>query len=209
MNLDNDLVILFYKLFHGMIWGINEKHKIIESFTKPSGGEPLGTSLDLFLKVRDAIWDEPELIDIFLSPDGNCDFSEPERNIITDWRNNFIKGNFIILKHLKKYSVLMRTFDNKTLLYGVHGITDSFEETMLLYPMPTYAKVVLLPFKNRIIYDSFFELSRLTFGPGMKASFNRSYKESKAMYGIIETLSGALPQQIAPDDAPSKKRRPR
>ena len=46
---------------------------------------------------------------------------------MADWRKNFVKDRFVIMRHLKNYSVFM-TFEEHSTLYGVCGITNSFKD---------------------------------------------------------------------------------
>jgi len=50
--------------------------------------------------------------------------------------------------------------------------------------LPLMVEAVLLPFKNRIIYDSIIPHYTVSFGGGMRRSFNDAYQESKFRYGL-------------------------
>jgi hypothetical protein len=111
------------------------------------------------------------------------------------------------MKHLAKYSVLM-TFEGKpTLLYGVCGITNPLKD-VLPHPAPFPADLVLLPFKDKIIYDSLASTFNTMFGSGMRSAAKEWYDEAKEKYGIIEVLNGELlaPLPIRPDSEKPKKK---
>jgi len=44
---------------------------------------------------------------------------------------------------------------------------------------------VLLPFKDKIIYDSFFSSHAVSFGEGIQKIFEDEYTKAKALYGVI------------------------
>lgn len=187
MNLTQSEIQLFYKLWYALVWGVNEKHKVIPCFKKPKYGTQVSISAEEFVKVRDAMWDNPGWIDEFLAENDNGEFTEQERIIITKWRKHFIKGDFLVVKHLSKYGVLM-TFGGKVdYLYGVHGISDPLKSA-LPYPVPFLVNLVLVPWGDRIIYDSFAMTSNVSFGAGLRSSVKEWYHASKEKYGIIESL---------------------
>ena len=49
-------------------------------------------------------------------------------------------------------------------------------------------EAVLLPFNDKIIYDSIFFPYSMTFGGGIRRSFNDAYQEAKSRFGIITSL---------------------
>ncbi len=51
-----------------------------------------------------------------------------------------------------------------------------------------YAKMVLLPFEVKIIYDSLIYTYNITYGSGIRKRFNEEYRELKKSVGVITTL---------------------
>lgn len=202
-NLTESEIALFYKLWFSLIWGINEKHKVIPPFKKPVYSTPVSLSIEEFLKPRNAMWDNPKWIDEYLADHENGDFTEQEGRIITEWRKYFIKDKFFIMKHLAKYSVLMSSDCVPSLLYGVYGISDPIKDIMP-YPVPFIATHVLLPFEDKIIYDSIATVSNISFGSGMRSNMKGSYDETKEKHGIIEVLNGQLPVCQPQSEKPKK-----
>ncbi len=192
-------IALFYRLWYGLVWGINEKHKVIPRFKKPVYGIPVSVSLQEFLKVRNQMWDHPQWIDEFLADADYGEFAEQEKGIIANWRKHFVKGDFLIVKHLANYSVLMRADTQPSLLYGVCGITDSIKDNFP-QPAPFMMRMVLLPFQGRIIYDSLAEGYSVSFGAQIRSTIKEQYDRTRETYGIIEELNGEPHQavQLAP-----------
>jgi hypothetical protein len=179
---------LFYKLWYALIWGINEKHKFVPAFKKPVYGERVNE--EPFIAIRKNLWENPQWIEEFLRDNDYGELTETERGILIDWRKKFIKDKFIIMKHLAKYSVFM-SLNKPIKLYGVCGISNPIEET-LRYEVPCLVETVLLPFKAKIIYDSFIAGFSISFGKGIRGSFKTSYDKARETVGIIENMD-ALP----------------
>jgi len=193
VNLSLTEIQLFYKLWYALVWNVNEKHKIVSAFKKPVYGER--TNEEPFIAVRAKLWENPQWIDDFLRENEFGELTEIEHGILKSWRNNFIKAQFIVMKHLKLYSVFM-SFDEPAKLYGVCGISNSIKATAP-YEVPYMVDAVLLPFKDKIIYDSFIGAYPVSFGTGIRNSMKDMYEEIKEKVGIIETM-GMTPVPVKP-----------
>jgi hypothetical protein len=204
MNLSQSEIELFYKLWYGIVWGINEKYGVIPHFKKPVYGKTVTVSIEEFTKIRNAMWDNPNWIDEFLADNDNGEFTELERSIIVSWRRNFVKDKFIVIKHFVKYSVLMPFDDESSSLYGVCGISDSIKDTFP-YPLPFVGEFVLLPFKDKIIYDSIAPIFNISFGPGFSSSAKKWYSDLKLKHGITEILNGEDPKLVQSSEKAKKK----
>lgn len=188
MHLEQNEIEQFYKLWYALVWGINETHKVIPNFPKPVYGKRITISQEEFMHIRDKMWENPAWIDAFLSKNDNGEFTEQERSLIISWRKKFIKSKFVIMRHLKHYSVFMRISKKEPIkLYGVNGISDSFKDICQGY-VPIMVSTVLIPFGGKIIYDTFLVSNNISFGPGIRETFNTDYKKAKEHFGIITTL---------------------
>jgi hypothetical protein len=114
--------------------------------------------------------------------------SEVERSLLNAWEKQHIKGNFLLMKYETAYAVLMRSDKGeKSRLYGVKGMTQSIAESMN-FELPVMLDTVLLPFKDRIVYDSYIGKASISFGKGMRASFDEEYQQAKKEFGIKTQL---------------------
>ncbi|MDR1654350.1 MAG: hypothetical protein LBR96_00020, partial [Treponema sp.] len=92
------------------------------------------------------------------------------------------------MKYEPDSAVLMRVDKGeKSKLYAVKGMTASIAEAMGRR-LPVMVDTVLLPFNNKIIYDSFMASYDVSFGKNIISSFDEEYNEAKEKYGIISTL---------------------
>ncbi|MCL2135649.1 MAG: DUF6398 domain-containing protein [Candidatus Bathyarchaeota archaeon] len=192
-------VALFYKLWCALVWSVNQKHKIVPVFKKPVYGERICE--EPFIVIRSKLWENPHWIDDFLCEKDSDVLSEDECEILKGWRENFIKGQFMVVKHLEKYSVFM-TCEGSTKLYGVCGISNPVRE-MVSHDVPCLVDAVLLPFKGKIIFDSVIINHSISFGKSMRDSIKDEYEKIKETVGIIEVI-GVPPTPVKQQHATKK-----
>ena len=171
---------IFFKNWLGLLAFVNEKHRLIRNFGHPK--KPFGLKQEDITKIKTKLWENAELIDEYI---GSIDLPEEDKHILGGWKNN-IPGHFMVITHLKKYSVFMN--DKEDMLYGVIGISSPISEMLPLDMLPMMIQTTLLPFKGRIIYDSLFSVYNVHIGPNMKKNSKASYSEIKEQKGIVSTL---------------------
>ena len=204
MVLTQQEITQFYKIWCALIWGVNEKHNIIPKFENPVYGEK-SMSQSPFIAVRAELWDNPEWIDEFINDNEYGELTESDLGILIDWRKNFVKDRFVIMKHLKKYAIFM-TMEEPVKLYGVCGISNPISEN-IPYGVPLMVDAILLPFKDKIIYDSLLAHYNLSFGKGMRDSLKSAFNSSKEKFGIIENMN-LPPEPVSPSKKKPKKQKP-
>lgn len=204
MNLSKEDAALFYKLWLGLIGYVNGQYQIAPDLGDPTS--PAGVDVRKLYPVKEKLWENPEVIDAYIS--ANEALTDEDREVLIGWKKHHISERFLIMKHLKNYSVLM-PFDGgkESRLYGIIGIISPFSECVP-DALPCLASMVLLPFKGRIIYDSIIGSSNIHFGPGICGDLNETYKESKAKFGITTSLPVAAEPQSAQKAKPKPKAKP-
>ena len=175
---------LYYKLYPSLMVYVNNLKNII----------PGCDSIQKFIKtidheermaIRNVLFSERELIDKYLD-DNPDDILFKERAIVKSWENA-IAGKFYIFRHLKNYTVFLTAGGGNNKAYGVLGIETPLND---MFPrIPVMVEAVLLPFKEQIIYDGIIGGYGISFGGGIKRTFNEAYNEAKAKYGIITNLT--------------------
>jgi hypothetical protein len=68
------------------------------------------------------------------------------------------------------------------------GLYDALEEIIHKSRLPMYVRAVLLPFKDRIIYDGLFQSANVFFGGNITAELKEVYLSAKQNGEIIESL---------------------
>lgn len=181
MKLSAEDTDLFYKLNLALLAFTNKKLKLLPDAERPEAVKQL--PLDEKVVLRNALWDEDNLIDSFLN-ENPFRLSSEEMNIVGSWKHR-VKGRFILISHLKSHSVFLK--DNEQIAYGVLGLQDDLE-TVLGPNLPMIVDAVLLPFRDKIIYDGLLSPYGISFGKGFRTGINDSYQQAKAKYGIVTSL---------------------
>lgn len=141
------------------------------------------SNLEIY-KLRTLLWEHPELIDDYIKA---ADLPKEHVEILKLWKSNHIKNKFLVMRYEESYAVLLGSNEKaKDVLYGVVGISQPVS-TVLLQKLPIMVDTVLLPFKGKIIYDSFMNPMSVTFGPGAQKMFQDQY-DKVIQQGIITTL---------------------
>ena len=173
------------KLFYDLMWGLqrfaNRQLGIFKDFPSPDKYAELPANKKI--KLRDALWESPDLINDYVK--GNPEqLPSDYLEIVHNWKR-FIKGEFFILRHLKKFTIFI---GNDNQVYGVIGLFDSIEDIVPVHSLPIMAETVLLPFKERIVYDGLLRGYNLSFGGGIRSELNHTYMVAKQKERIITTL---------------------
>jgi len=175
---------LYYETWYKLLDFINQKHKIFNFRIKPV--YPAIHDETQLYKIREKLWASPRQIEEFIN--GRGDLSDNEINLLQSWEKRHIKGQFLLMKYENEYAVLMRADKGKDpKLYAVKGMSTSIAEAMHR-DLPVMLDTVLLPFGDKIIYDSFMISLPLTFGDGMREMLYDDYARAKDMYGITTKL---------------------
>ncbi len=194
MRLDKEGIELFYRLYHPLLVHTNKKFEIVDGMDSPE--DVWGFPLEEINEVREMLYERPELIDSFVN-ENPLNFTSDELEMVNSWKD-FVKGTFYIFRYLKNYTVFLDA-DEPPKAYGVLALKSPFKEILGPY-LPTAVEAVLLPFKDRIIYDSLFLPYPVVFGGGIRRSLNDAYQLAKSRFGMITSLpfsSGEVEQTDA------------
>ena len=182
MKLQRQEKTIFFNNWLKLLAFVNDKHKLVKKFGHPES--PVGIPLEAIAKIKTKLWEDTGIIDEYI--DSVWDLPRSDILLLKGWKKK-IEGNFIIVRHLKDYSVFLD--DANDLLYGVIGITDPISVSIPADVLPIMVRTTLLPFGDRIIYDGIFHVHDVRLGPSMIRDFRERYSEIKVKKGIISTLS--------------------
>ncbi|MBM4458778.1 MAG: hypothetical protein FJ011_13585 [Chloroflexi bacterium] len=185
MNLTTPETDLYYKLHGSLLAFANRQLRILPEGIPPD--QIRKQPPDQVIKLRDACYAKLAILSEYLAVNPDR-LSTDELLIVAGWRH-YAMGDFYIMKHLKPYAVFMTARD-PTHLYGVFGLYDPIEIVTGGAPLPLLVNAVLLPFRDRIIYDGLLNVYRMSFGPGIRSGLNESYSRAKEREGIVEALVG-------------------
>ncbi|MDR3287877.1 MAG: SEC-C domain-containing protein [Peptococcaceae bacterium] len=181
----------FYRLWYGVLAYVNQKYNLTPSVQRDLERNNYKTiDASKIQRPRDRVWETPELIGEYIET-GGAKLTADDRVILRDWENNCVQGRFVLMKHLKDYSVFLR-FDEEEecALYGVIGLMNSIERLFPRERLPQMVEAVLLPFKGKIIHDSLIASYDMSYGLGAREMFEESYAEQLATAGIVTALEG-------------------
>lgn len=181
-QLSSDECRVFYETWYGLMGFVNERKSVVNAKIKP---EYPNTVSDMMVhKVREVLWEKPELIDEYIS---ETELSQEKIDILRLWRTNHKKGMFFILEYQPEYAVAIAPNEQgEDRLYGIKGMSNSIANA-LRRDLPVQIETVLLPFKGKIIYDSFMSSMPIGFAEGARAAFHEMYDKA-IKYGIITSL---------------------
>jgi hypothetical protein len=134
------------------------------------------------LKIREALYGNPNLIEVFVKKNPPK-LSSDKLVIVSKWVH-FKRGKFFIERCLKAHSIFI--LDDS--VYSVHGISSGIDEVLSFADLPYYADAVLLPFKGRIIFDGILLGRNILFGAGLKRQLKEVYMTAKQNNRIIQQL---------------------
>jgi hypothetical protein len=174
---------LFYRLHPALMFFVNQRLGALpDPLANPEEFAALPPQARL--QVREAFLAHPELLRAFVE-ENPAHLPDDELAIAASWQH-LRAGKFIIFRELAKYTVFLSTGE-QPVAYGVLALAQPFEE-VLGAPLPAMVEAVLLPFKDKIIYDGLLRGYRISFGPGARRAFNESYQEAKERHGIVTSL---------------------
>jgi hypothetical protein len=181
MKLSNDDANHFIFLMWGLQRYANRQVKICKDIASPLDYANLPVQEKL--KLRDALWKSPDLIEAYLKANPER-LSTEDMEIVRSW-TRFIQDEFFVLRHLKKYSIFI---DSKNQVYAVVGIFQDLEDIIPAHALPQMAKTILLPFKGQVVYDGLLSGYNISFGGGIRSELNHTYQTAKQKERIITTL---------------------
>ena len=168
----------FFKNWLKLLTFVNNKYDIIKNFGNPKS--PVGLKIEELMQIRDKLWENDFLINEYLE---KAKLNNYDKDIVYSWNKN-VKGKFLFIRSLKKYSVFMEL--NEKILYGVHGISSPIIDIMPYIPI--MLQTTLIPYDGKIIFDSLIKRDNISFGRNMRESFNEEYMELKKNFGIRTVL---------------------
>lgn len=193
---------LFFRLHRTLLFFVNQCLTVIpDTLASPEQFAALPPGVRL--NVRDALSANLDLIRSFVD-ENPAHLPDAELDIVRSWRH-LVHGKFWLFRELKKHTVFLTT-DTPHVAYGVLALSQPFEE--LIGPhLPVLTQTVLLPFKDRIVYDGLMSSYNVLFGPSVRRNLNEDFKTAKDRHGIITSLPvSATP---LPVKAPKAKSAPK
>jgi hypothetical protein len=152
----------------------------------------------IFHPLRNKLWERPFLFNEYLRWKKDK-ISEDDKTLLKDWQKRHVKGRFLIVRHTKDYSVLLRSNaesdkdkdkdkDGDMRLYAVTGLQNSIEELAPASRLPMYVSTVIMPYKDRIIYDGMLDVFPIKIERSLASAFIDTSNSLLKSDGIIARL---------------------
>jgi hypothetical protein len=195
-------VELFFKLHRALMFFVNQRLRVIsDEIASPEQFSSLPP--EVRLGVRDALLSHTDLLQSFVDENPHH-FSADELDVVRSWQH-LVHGKFYVFRQLKKYMVFLAA-DKQPVAYGVLALSQPFEELIGPY-LPILTDTVLLPFRDKIVYDGLMSSYRISFGSGIRRSLNESFKQAKTRHGIVTSLP--MSEEPLPPKAPKARPAPK
>jgi hypothetical protein len=176
----------FFKLHRALMFFVNQRLEVVPGdIAGPDEFSSL--SPELRLPVREAFLKHKDLLQSFVD-ENPAHLSDDDLDIARSWRH-LVHGQFYIFRELKKHTVFLTADKKLPVAYGVLALSQPFADLVGPY-LPILMQTVLLPFKDRIVYDGLLAGLGVTlsFGPGIRRMLNEEFKQAKARHGIVTSL---------------------
>jgi hypothetical protein len=185
LNLSLEEVKRFYQIWFPLLHYVNEQRHLVPSFPAKWGKSSVDPATAIPL--RDALWADDTLLERFVS-ENPAKLTANDLKLAASWKTR-VTGQFFIFRYLKKYTIFLSS-GSPTQAYGVLGLTSPIED-MAGPHLPIYVATTLIPFEDRIIYDSLIAPYSVYFGGGIRSDLNEAYRAIQESRGIITTLGPA------------------
>ncbi|MBI4671908.1 MAG: hypothetical protein HY741_09620 [Chloroflexi bacterium] len=182
MNLQSHETERFYRIWWALLSYVNAQQHLVPDL--PPQPAPGSLNPNDAMKLRNALWAEDSLRERFIAEDPAA-LPPTDLELVATWKYR-VAAKFFVVKHLKKYSVFLDDRDPPR-AYGVLGLVSPIENVIGPY-LPILVEAVLLPFEDKIIYDSLLTPYRISFGPGIRGNLNTQYRDAQERAGIITSL---------------------
>jgi hypothetical protein len=182
MNLEQHEIEQFYRVWFPLLNYVNEQTNLSPEFAQQ--WKDSNISPQVAVPLRDALWEDDSLRERFIAANP-ANLSAEDLALVDSWQHR-IADSFFIYRYLKSYTVFLDG-ESPPHAYGVLGIVSPIEDILGPY-LPIYVKTVLIPFGDRIMYDSLLAPYPISFGGGYRSSLNDTYRSIQERAGVITSL---------------------
>lgn len=193
MKLSEEETDMFYRLIWSLLFYTNQKYPVIKGLKEPNLKHE---KPEVVFSIHEKLFSHSELIDSFAA-ENPFNFNSEELDIIKSWKK-FVKGKFLIVTHLKNYTVFLTTEDEQK-AYGVVGLRDEIEDIVPPF-VPQYVDTILLPFRGKITYCGVISFYRIYIGANMRRGLQEEYQKAKSKFGIITSLDEPVVEKKESDE---------
>jgi hypothetical protein len=193
MKLSKEDADLFYRLIWALLFYANQKYPVIKDLKEPNLRNEKSADV---LNIHEQLFSHPELIDSFAA-ENPFSFNQEELDIIKSWKK-FVKDRFLIVTHLKNYTIFLTT-EKEQKAYGVTGLYDEIQDVIPSF-VPQMVNSILLPFRGKITYCGYITSYKIHIGANMRRGIQEDYQKAKSKFGIITSLDEPVVEKKDSDE---------
>jgi hypothetical protein len=142
----------------------------------------LNCDIQLKFNCRQSVIENKNIIEDYIQLYANK-LTQDKVEILAGFKKQ-ITNRFIIYKCLSDCAIFIDANHNK--FYAVKALTDPFESFFDQFPV--IIKTTILPFKDKIIYDGFFESPIMYVGSNMTKVLTKDYKNAVKQKNVLLTI---------------------
>ena len=135
---------LFYRLWLPLLDYVNEVYRVNPAMIDMA--HHTGLDLEAVRAIATRLWDNPEIIDQYLSH--NTQLPAEHRSIVESWKRR-VRGNFFLERHQSQGSIFIDSQTN--MVYLVSGITSAWSESFPRETLPVFLSTTLIHSKPHYI----------------------------------------------------------
>lgn len=160
----------FYKMYMGLLDYVNQKYQIVKEsdFDIAYHVNPMDQ-----VKIREKLFEDLSIIDEFIQKNPNH-FNKMMLKQVKEVKNA-VKVRGMIVKFERNYTIFI---DENDIVYGIIGANSNLDEIIDKNHLPHMCQLVLVPYKNKIIYDGVIEGIGVKMGPGIQSNIVKTLKDS-------------------------------
>ncbi len=187
MLLEPEETARFYRVWFALLTFVNRETKIVQNW--PARFEQ-GVKVEQAVRLRDALWADDALAARFAAQNP-AGLSPEDLALVVRWKEHRVEAKFALLyKQFKKHAVVMTHLNDPLSpaprAYAMLGLASTPGELVPETPLPV--DIVLLPWEDKIIYDSILLSSGVFLGRNLRASLNRLWRDIQDGRGLITAL---------------------
>ena len=192
MKLTEQEADLFFDLMWKLQWYTNQEYQVISPVETPDDYKNL-VDMEEKMQVRNTLFDKfPEIAKSFAKTNP-FQLNPEELQIIQQWEKH-IKGAFFIERFLKRYTVFIER--DTEVVYGVFGLYEPLSDIIDKSNLPVCIEAILLPFKDKIIYDGLLQGYPIFFGSGITSELKEIYLTAKQNQAIVTSFNDNQPTKV-------------
>lgn len=181
MYLSEENRSIFLTMYYEIMFYVNKKFKVVEDFSTID--EMLHSGSKNMMIINSKVVENMACLKDFINQNRGDIFDE-YLDLVQDWKDNYIHGEFYIERHLKKHTIFIQGNN----VYGVLGLDTPIEDIFPKERLPVLVTTTLLPLDGKLISTGFYSSDNLYFGSNTKRVLKERYLRAKQNNRIIECV---------------------